>query len=157
MEEVKKEENNSNDQFDAKTKKTVIILILITVISIVSVFFIDSYINNKGVFYKKETGNKNTIFYRQANNGDVSVEFVENISTLTIDCIIKPNSDINNFEFVVKIFDSKSNLIKTVNKSVGNVKAGIQFTIPISLSFSEIFKCDKISLSVTGGSVLRLS
>ena len=100
------------------------------------------------------------LFSRSANNGDISVQYSENISTLSDEFKIKPNVDIKNLSLTFDFYDKNLNLIKTISRSVGNVTEGLEFTVTISItefSFTEIFKISRVSTSVTGGTVSYFS
>lgn len=96
------------------------------------------------------------LFSRSANNGDISVQYSENITTLSDEFKIKPNVDIKNLSLTFTFYDSNLKSIKSISKNVGNVSKGLEFTVTISItefSFTEIFKISKVSTSVTGGTV----
>lgn len=100
------------------------------------------------------------LFSRSANNGDISIQYSENITTLSDEFKIKPNTDIKNLSLTFSFYDKDLNLIKSITKNVGNVTEGLEFTVSISItefSFTDFFKLSRVSTSVTGGTVSYFS
>ena len=91
------------------------------------------------------------LFSRNAKNSDVQMEFSH--PSLTSVCVtIRPYQDIDNLKITIKYFDSQGNTITSEQKTIGNVKEGVEYNTYLNiLEFPA--STDEYSVGVSGGTV----
>lgn len=98
---------------------------------------------------------ESTVFTRDATVNDINIDN-SNDFALSMNYTMIPKVDINNLELTFKYKDSSGKTLTTKTKLMGNVKAGIQYKISISLSefgFFDLFKISYASITVSRGTV----
>ena len=156
-ESIKKEKSNKT-----KAEKTLIIMTIIVAV-IVTISLIGQNCKNSNNNNNKTSDNNDDydynepqLFTRNARNADIQIEYENDFTELAIDIIIMPNVDIDNLEIKVQHYDKNGNILLTQYKTIGNVKEGIQAKTQmklLDLSLSDMFKVEKTSITVTGGTV----
>lgn len=93
---------------------------------------------------------------RKAHNSDILFDCDLDLSSFGAKYTITPQSDINNLVIELGFFDSNKNELCTQEKTIGNVKKGVQVSFSISLldmSLSTAWNTKYISCSVVSGRV----
>ncbi len=109
------------------------------------------------------TGNSDgnyKIFSRSANINDLTIESDLDLLSLGLKYTIVPKVDIENLELTIYLEDKNNQTLKTINKSLGDVKEDeiIDFSLSISdYGLSVSLKAQYQSISVSGGTVKYLS
>lgn len=139
-------------------------LLLIVGAIIFGVIFVNNVTKNKEKM-KSQNGSSVSIggntdgvmklLSRSARDSDISYNFSDELS-LGITYKIVPDTDIKDLQVTIYCSDKNDSLITSKTKAVGNVKAGVEYSVTISISeftFSEMFKIEYYRLRVTGGTV----
>ena len=150
-------------KFDKDSKKGCLTVFIIFMIMIIGLLFFTETVSLKNCNGNSTNTNKNNsnydtpqLFTRDARNSDITISSETNISALAVDIIILPNIDIEDLEIKIVHYDKNGNVLLTQYKQIGNVKEGIQVKTQVELldfSFTDMFKVDKTSISVIGGTV----
>lgn len=93
---------------------------------------------------------------RRANNGDILFDCDLDLSSFGAKYTITPQSDINNLVIELGFFDSNKNELCTQEKTIGNVKKGVQVSFSVSLldiSLSTAWNTRYVSCRVVDGRV----
>ena len=96
------------------------------------------------------------LFKRSANNNDISVTSDLDLLSFGVKYAIIPQKDIDGLVVTVNLLDKNKNILKSVVKSLGNVKQGVQVSFSISLlelGISVAWNTQYESIAVTGGTV----
>lgn len=148
--------NNSKEEINDKSNSKTcgcVIGIIISIGLIIGIFFLIYFFNNKSTPNNPDGATK--LLSRSATNKDINVE-VSNDLSLSMNCIVKPSTDISNLQITFKFIDKNQNLITTKNKTIGNVTKNNNYSISFALSefgLTEIFKIQAFYAEVTGGTV----
>lgn len=92
-------------------------------------------------------------FSRDANNGDVELDFDESLTSLCI--IIRPYKDIENLKITIEFSNSKGDILTSEVKTIGNVKEGQEYKTYISI-FDLPVTVSQYRAKVSGGTVSYL-
>jgi len=88
---------------------------------------------------------------RAATNADIQIDFSD--PSLMRECItIRPYRDIDNLKITISYLDKKGNTITTEQRTIGNVKEGIEYNTYLN-TLELPASTDKYSVRVTGGTV----
>ena len=98
------------------------------------------------------------ITYRNATLSDIDGDW--NNGLLDQSYVFIPKHDITNLEFTFSINNNENEVIKTIRKTVGDVKKGQQYTVTLSVSdlgdLDTMWNAKKTYLTVSGGRVALL-
>lgn len=93
---------------------------------------------------------------RKASNSDILFDCDIDLSSFGAKYTVTPQTDINNLVIELGFFDGNKNELSTQEKTIGNVKKGVQVSFSISLtemSFSTVWNTKYISCRVVSGRV----
>ncbi|MCD8372492.1 MAG: hypothetical protein LUD27_04230 [Clostridia bacterium] len=132
-------------------------------IVVVLVMFAVVLIGAKLIDYGTSTTNtdgNSKLLSRSARNSDVEISYELALSSLGVKFTVMPQVDISGLEITVNILDENKKNLSTIEKTIGNVKEGVQanFTVSlVDLGLSVALKTEYASWSVTGGTVSYLA
>ena len=95
---------------------------------------------------------------RSANNGDISITWNYDF-TLSVDCKVKPSSDINNLQLTFTFLDKNKKTLTTKTKMVGNVLKNTEYSVSLTLSevgLTTLWNLDNVVTNVSGGTISYL-
>ena len=152
------ENNQGNNQGNKKRGRTILIVLLIFFAIGLSLYLIvrcslRASMGNDGS--GSSSSNIPQLITRSAKNSDISIDVVEDIS-LSNNYMLIANVDIKGLELKFTYLDKNKKIITTVEKTVGNVVKGGQYTVSVSLSefsFLEFLKISYSQCEVIGGTV----
>lgn len=152
------QENNSGNH--KKGHPLLLTFFILLIVGLALYFIISCHLNNSQGGNLNGTGGSSSsnvpqLTSRSARNSDISIDVVDDFS-LSNKYTLIANVDIKNLELKFTYYDKNRKILTTVNKSVGNVVKGGQYTVAVSLSeFSlmEVFKISYSQCEVIGGTV----
>ena len=137
-----------------------IFLFVIAAIIITIILVINSVENYKQDGSYKNNNNTNSsinILKRDATVNDIEISENIDLQELSYTLYITAKSDIKNLELTLNFYDKNNDLLKSKTITLGDLKEGEQVkrNIPIT-DFPNIFKLDKVSITVSNGTVSYL-
>lgn len=127
------------------------IALLAVIFAVILIFVLVKYSGENG-----KGGGIKGLISRNANNNDIEIVEALNMSALGVDLVITPNTDIKNLIIKITHYDKTGNILQTQMVTLGNVKEGVQIKKTISitdLSLNDLFRIEKTSIEVVGGTV----
>ncbi len=116
-----------------KSRGCLVVIATIIIVTVIAFIFI-------GIFVKLEP-----------TKDDVNIR-VDGMSMLSINIVITPQVNIDDFEIELRFYDDNYKLIDTIRQSFGDVKKGQQYNLPITTAelLYQAITTDNIGVSVKG-------
>lgn len=133
-------ESMSQNEIKSFGIKLLIVFLIIIVVGFVLALGIKWFINHNGP--------------RKASLNDIDGYWTDNITSQTFTFI--PRAKINELEFLFTVYDKNGDVIQKINKSIGNVKEGIQYTVTISMTdlyFESLWEGCRIHVEIYNGTI----
>ena len=112
-------------------------------------------VDGQGTIQGNTDGNSH-LFKRSATLNDISYDYDIDFASLGEKIIIIPQTDIDGLQITINFLDSNKKILKSMSKSLGNVKKGVKISFSISLmdlGLSVAWNTQYNSIAVTGGTV----